>query len=133
TTAAIQQGAKVNVGDPGLKVDANQDIFNLSFGTSGSPFGASGAKFGLNGTFDYVGLTSNTKAQVYDGAQITSNAGSTGGLSVDATDKVVIVSIAGANFSATNGGFGLTGVLNDINRTTEAIIGVDTQVSQPSG
>ena len=124
---------RVNFGNGGLTVNATKTMFDIAFATSGSPFGSSGAALGINGTVGYLGDISTTEALIQNGTFVTSDAGTTGDVEVTATDDSVAVVIAGAAINAQNFGVGFSVAINNLNRTTEAIIGSDVNGGSVAG
>ena len=110
---------------PAFSVTANQTLFNLNLGTSGG-VGPSGGQFAFNGTFAYFGDTSTTIAQVAAGTDVSSNAGTTGDVNVESTDNSVIVGFAADRVSSQNLAIGVSAILDQVTRTTEAIVGNNT-------
>lgn len=108
-------------------------MFDMNLATSGGA-GVSGAQLGVNGTFDYFDDTSTTEAQAAPGTDVTSNSGTTGDVNVSSGDNSTIVGFAWSRISAKNIAVGLSGLYNDINRNTYAVIGSDgSQGTSPFG
>ena len=118
---------------PALNIFADQSMFDMNLATSGGA-GVSGAQLGVNGTFDYFDDTSTTEAQAAPGTDVTSNSGTTGDVNVSSGDNSTIVGFAWSRISAKNIAVGLSGLYNDINRNTYAVIGSDgSQGTSPFG
>ena len=120
---------RVNFGSGGVTVEAGQNIFNLSLGTSaGGTTGSSNANpsaLGINGAFSLVNLASVTQALVGSGAVLMKNANTAGNVNVSANDDSTFITLAGAVSGAKNLGLGVSGAVNTISRTTSAIVGAD--------
>ena len=121
-------GTQLNFGNGGFSVTADQEVVQVNIGTSGglgtSGLGA-GGKYGANGTFSYFTADTNTLAQVASGTVVTGDTGTNGAVNVNADDTVLLIAVAGAAFKGENLGIGISGVLNDVTRTTQAIIGTN--------
>ena len=130
TTLAMVGGpaTQLNFGNGGFSVTADQEVVQVNIGTSGglssSGLGA-GGKYGGNGTFSYFTADTYTLAQVASGTVVTGDTGTDGAVNVNADDTVFLIAVAGAAFKGENLGIGLSGVVNDVTRTTQAIIGTN--------
>ncbi len=121
TLAQIQSGAEIHTGSGGvLQVMANQNIFDLSLNQSG----ASAGDVGFSGTVAWNNIVSSTIAQIQDGVFVNSGSDRPGGaVTVSATDTMIVLSIAGGVAKSTHEGFGFTLAVNNIDRTTLALLG----------
>ena len=121
-------GTQLNFGNGGFSVTADQEVVQVNIGTSGglgsSGLGA-GGNYGANGTFSNFTADTNTSAQVASGTVVTGDNGTDGAVNVNADDTVLLIAVAGAAFKGENLGIGISGVLNDVTRTTQAIIGTN--------
>ncbi|MEO8493909.1 MAG: hypothetical protein ABI614_02485, partial [Planctomycetota bacterium] len=111
---------------PGFNVTANQNVLNINLGTSGGVNGSglgAGGKSGGNGTFAAFVADTTTIAQVASGTTVNSNPGTAGTTNVSANDVLTLVSVVGGAFKGQNIGVGVSGIFNDVTRTTQAIIG----------
>jgi hypothetical protein len=110
----------------GFNVTATQSVLNVNLGTAGgvgtSGLGA-GGKYGGNGTFAAFVADTNTTAQVASGTVVSSNPGTAGTVNVSASDWLTQVAVVGGAFKGQSIGVGLSGIFNDVTRTTQAIIG----------
>ncbi len=127
TIAQISSGAKIGVGASGtLNVLANHQVLAISLVQAG--VGASG-DIGFDGTISWYNLDSTTIAQIQDG--VTVNAGydannhplPAGAVSVQATDNTIAVGVTGGAVKSQHLGVGVTVAVNNVSRTTEAVIG----------
>ena len=115
THAYVEQGTQLYTGtNSGLNVKAEELIFNLNFAQAGSSSG----KIAIGGTFTYFGQTSDTLAVVQAGSEITG-----GRVDVYAGNLETTVNWAGGVAQSKSIGAGIAIAVNDIDRTTEAIIG----------
>ena len=126
TIAQIDSGARIGVGSAGtLTVSATQNIIAVSLVQAGSEAG----DIGFSGTVNWFNLVSTTQAQIADG--VTVNAGlndnsqplQAGAVSVTANDSTILVGITGSAVKSEHIGFGLTFAVNNVQRTTQALIG----------
>ena len=122
TIAEISTGAKIGVGSSGtLDVGATQQIIAVSLVQSGG----AGGDVGFTGTLNWFNLTSLTEARIDDG--VTVNAGYGGGpggaVAVHADDNMIVVAVTGAAVTSNHIGVGFTVAVNNIERTTLAVIG----------
>jgi hypothetical protein len=113
-TALIEKDAQVHSGTDGLSVASDTELFELSLAQSG----ATSTSFGVSGSM------SNVDDDAVTTARIASGVGYAGGsVAVNATDNSTLVTTAGSiqkgNFIA----FGISVAINDVNRTTDALIG----------
>ena len=127
-------GTQLNFGNGGFSVTADQEVVQVNIGTSGglgsSGLGA-GGNYGANGTFSNFNADTNTSAQVASGTVVTGDKGTDGAVNVNADDTVLLIAVAGAAFKGENLGIGTSGVLNDVTRTTQAIIGTNLDDATP--
>ncbi|WP_165229868.1 hypothetical protein, partial [Aquisphaera insulae] len=131
TEAIIEGGAKVNFGDGGLVVDADLTGFNLMLGATGSIAKQGQASLGIDGMFTYLNDVNTTRAAIQSGAVIRSDPATTGDVRVVAADSSDLITLAGAFESASRTGMGFSGAVNDVTRTTEAILGDDAGTTSP--
>ncbi len=122
TIAEISSGAMIGVGSSGtLDVGATQQIVAVSLVQSGG----AGGDVGFTGTLNWFNLTSLTEARIDDG--VTVNAGFGGGpggaVSVHADDNMIVVAVTGAAVTSNHIGVGFTVAVNNVERTTLALIG----------
>ncbi len=118
--AKIEDGAFVDA--DGLKVNASNAVINVTLGISGGD----SKDFGFNGVGIVTNVDNDSIAQIEDGAVVqVGNHPIDGGLSalVEATDATYVISVAGALSSSEKTGIGGAAAVNDIDRTTEALIG----------
>ena len=118
---------KVNFGSGGLDVNATQFVLNVNLATSGG-IGSSGLGMGgqlaANGSASWFEANTTTIAQIASGSIVTSDAGESGGaVNVNADDEMYLIGVGGAAAKGENIGIGVSIVVNDVTRTTEAIIG----------
>ena len=104
-----------------LDVGATQQVVAVSLVQSGG----AGGDVGFAGTLNWFNLTSLTEARIDDG--VTVNAGFGGGLggavSVHSDDNMIIVAVTGGAVTSNHIGVGFTVAVNNIERTTLAVIG----------
>ncbi len=122
TKATIGAGAIIHTGTlgEGLEVKAREDIFSLDIIQAGGDaefFGFTGSGLGLI-------QDSITVAQIESGAQVTG-----GSVNVNAVSDNDRFAIVGSVQQTDSLGFGATVGINDIDRTTKAIIGKDEDES----
>ncbi|HMM75895.1 MAG TPA: leukotoxin LktA family filamentous adhesin [Gammaproteobacteria bacterium] len=113
--AAIDDGAQLDADD--LTIEAVTDVTNVSIAISGAKAG----KYGFGGSFSNVDIENYTTARISDAAAVDLR----GGLSILADDYALDVNTAGGVAIAQNVGVGAAVVLNDIDRHTRALIGLD--------
>ncbi len=123
TIAEISSGAHIGVGSAGtLDVGATQTVIAVSLVQSGG----AGGDVGFAGTLNWFNLTSLTEARIDDG--VTVNAGAGGGeggaVAVHSDDNMIIVAVTGGAVKSNHIGVGFTVAVNNVNRTTLAVIGV---------
>ncbi len=135
TIAQIDTGAKITIGSGGsLDVDANQQVIAISLVQAG---GAAGGDIGFAGSFNWYNLTSTTRAQIEDG--VTVNAGydtsnqplPAGAVTVHADDNMIVVGVTGGAVTGDHVGIGFSAAVNNINRTTLALIGSTSTPTMP--
>lgn len=137
TTKAVIEGAdtKIAFGSGGFNVEADQEVLLIDLGTSGG-VGASGlksgGKFGANGTFSYVNAETTVLAQVGDGATVLSVPSTNGTANVTAADTFVVVAVSGSVVKGDSAGIGVSGVVAELKRTTQAIVGAAPGSSTPA-
>ncbi len=122
TLAQIKSGAKLHIGPSGaLNVNASQNILDISLNQSG----ASAKDIGFAGTVAWNNLVSSTIAQIQDGVDVNQQTGDAQGgpVTVNATDTVIMASLAGGVAKANHIGFGFTLSVDNLDRTTLALIG----------
>ena len=113
----------IGVGSAGtLDVGATQTVIAVSLVQSGG----AGGDVGFAGTLNWFNLTSLTEPRIDDG--VTVNAGSGGGqggaVAVHSDDNMIIVAVTGGAVKSNHIGVGFTVAVNNVNRTTLAVIGV---------
>lgn len=113
--AAIADGAQLDADD--LDVEARTKVTNVSIAVAGAKAG----KYGFGGSFSNVDIENYTTARIGDGAVIDLG----GSLSILADDYALDVNTAGGVAISKNVGVGAAVVLNDIERDTRALIGLD--------
>ncbi|MGE3771960.1 MAG: leukotoxin LktA family filamentous adhesin, partial [Gammaproteobacteria bacterium] len=113
--AEIDDGAKLDAAD--LTVEARTDVTNVSIAIAGAKAG----KYGFGGSFSNVDVENYTTARIGDGAVVDL----AGTLSILADDYALDVNTAGGVAISQNVGVGAAVVLNDIERHTRALIGLD--------
>ncbi len=121
----ITTPTKVNFGSGGLDVNATQFVLNIDLATSGGIIGTSGlgmgGQLGANGSVSWFAANTTTIAQIASGSIVTGVSG--GAVNVDAGDEMYLIGVGGAAAMGANIGIGVSIVVNDVTRTTEAIIG----------
>ena len=134
TRAEVDGGAAVYDGaSGGLTIDASEDILRVSISQSGALTTGSGGTLAFAGSLLGWVQTSKTIAGLIDtaGAGVSLSGG--GNLAISATTGGTNVGIAGSvvvgQGSAT--GIGVSAVLNDLTRTTAAVVGVDPTSGNP--
>jgi hypothetical protein len=134
TDATIDSGAKIGIGSAGaLDVDADHVVIAVALVQAG---GAAG-DIGFAGTAGWYNLTTNTRAQIQDG--VTVNAGydtmnnplQAGLVTVHADDNMIAVAVSGGAVKSNSVGAGVSFAVNNINRTTLALIGSQTTPTIP--
>jgi hypothetical protein len=103
-----------------LDVTADSKVLNVVVSAAGGK--AEG--FGLEGTFTWLTLNNQTKAQIHNGAQVVVP----GKVLVKANDQTNIINVSGvitiSASSSGNTGVGTSGGYNGVSRDTQAVIGV---------
>ena len=107
----------------GLNLKAEEAIFQFDF----SQAGASAGKYALAGTFAYAGQDTDIVAQIESGVDITG-----GRVDVYAGSLETQINWVGSVAKGNAIGLGLSVAVNDVDRTTRAIIGDDPD-GTPSG
>ena len=133
TIARIDSGAMIGIGSAGtLDVGADQQVVAVSLVQSGG----AGGNIGFAGTLSWYNLTSHTTAQIEDG--VTVNAGTSGGqpqasgaVTVHADDDMIVVGVTGGAVKSNHIGIGFAAAVNNINRTTLALIGSTSTPTMP--
>jgi hypothetical protein len=121
TQAEIGDGAKVRAGaDGGVSVNSTQNILAVELLQSG----AEGGKFGVAGAISYVTGTSDTEASIGSGATISAPS-----VAVQALDDSFLFSLTGSVFKGGSIGFGASGTVYNLDRTTLAYVGDPTGLS----
>jgi len=126
TSALVEEGVALRTGvngDSGASVNGRQKALAvLAFETLTSvelaEGGTDAASFGLTGAGTVAIQTSNTTAQIATDVDISG-----GGVGVKATNDELRVSVAGSLVQTQATGVGVGLVWNEINRTTQAVIG----------
>ena len=126
TLATIDSGAQIGVGAAGsLDVDANQKIIAVSLVQSGDAAG----NIGVAGGVAWYNVTSDTQAQIQDGVTVNGgydaqgNPVQGGAVEVQAGDNTIIVGVTGGAVTSNHIGVGFAIAVNNVNRTTLALIG----------
>jgi len=119
--AEIDDGATLDAED--LKVEAITDVTNVSIAIAGAKAG----KYGFGGSFSNVDIDNYTTARIGDGAVVDL----AGALTILADDYALDVNTAGGVAISKNVGVGAAVVLNDIDRHTRALVGLDPFATDP--
>ena len=126
TTAKIDTGAKIVVGSAGsLDVGATQQVFAGSLVQSGG----AGGNLGVAGMLAWYNVTDHTTAQIEDGVTVNGGVDSGGNptqggsVQVQADDNAVMVGVTGGVVTSSHTGVGFAMAVNNLNRTTLALIG----------
>ncbi len=115
THAIVEDGASVySGGDGGFNMKAEEALLNVNLAQAW----AKGGGFAFGGTFLYVGQTSDTLAQLGNEAVVTGREAR-----LYAGDLTTTVSWAGGIAKGESIGMGVSVAVNNINRTTQALIG----------
>ncbi len=113
--AVIHDGVAVySAADGTMRVKAAEVVLMITIAQAGG----SGGTFAVNGTFIYVGQTSNILAHVQDGVTIDTN-----DLNVYAGSLTTGISWAGSVTTSGKSAIGVSGAVNNVDRTVEAVIG----------
>ena len=134
TIAEIKSGAQITLGSSGaLDVEALQNIIAVSLVQAGVAAG----DVGFAGTANWYNLTTNTRAQIDDGVTVNGgvdNLGNTlpgGSATVHAADTMDVVGVTGSAIKSNHIGVGFTVAVNNVQRTTLALIGSTATPSNP--
>ncbi|MDX6677211.1 MAG: hypothetical protein QOE31_1263, partial [Solirubrobacteraceae bacterium] len=122
TKAIVGSDARIYAGR-GLTVSAQEAIFHLSIGIAGGH----GDRLAISGVFVYFGQTSNTLAQIQGGATITGAS-----LKLYAGSLETIINVVGDAVSGKGIGVGAAAGVNDVLRTTRAVIGEADRALAPA-
>ena len=135
TIAQVATGAKLGVGPAGsFDVDADQQILAVSLTQSGD----AGGNIGFAGSLSWFNLTSTTRAQVEYGVTVDAGVDSqgnplpAGSADVEADDNSIIVGVTGGAVKSNHIGVGFSAAVNNIDRTTLAVIGGATSQGTPT-
>src|SRR5262249_11458940 len=103
------------------QVDASLDIIDISLNLAG----ASAGNIGFAGTLVWNNIVSSTIAQIQDGVFVNNGPSDTqgGAVRVKATDTTDLIGVGGGVARAQQLGFGFTLAVNNLDRTTLALIG----------
>ncbi|MGA2700304.1 MAG: hypothetical protein ABSH35_04325 [Isosphaeraceae bacterium] len=134
TLATIDSGAQIGVGSSGtLDVQADQQIIAVSLVQSGD----AGGNIGVAGMLAWFNVTSHTQAQIQDGVTVNGgydangNPVQGGAVNVDAADNTIIVGVTGGAVKSNATGVGFAMAVNNVNRTTLALIGSTSTPTEP--
>ena len=134
TLATIDTGAKIGVGSAGtLDVDADQQIIAFSLVQSGD----AGGNIGVAGMAAWYNVTSDTQGQIQDGVTVNGgydangNPVQGGAVQVDADDNTIMVGVTGGAVKSNHIGVGFAMAVNNLNRTTLALIGSTSTPTTP--
>jgi hypothetical protein len=122
TLAQIASGAHIHIAPTGsLKVNATLNILDISLNQSG----ASAGDVGFAGTIVWNNIVNSTIAQIQDGVFVNNDPGDKlgGPVTVTATDTTDLIGVAGGVATSTHLGYGFTLAVNNLERTTLALIG----------
>lgn len=115
THSTVQDGASIYSGSDGtFNMKADEALFNIDLGQAG----ASAGTVSVGGTVMYTGQTSHTVAQLGAGANVTGRE-----VSIYAANLETNVMWAGGVAMGKGLGAGISVAVNDIDRTTLALIG----------
>ncbi|MEM7578444.1 MAG: DUF4347 domain-containing protein, partial [Cyanobacteria bacterium P01_A01_bin.80] len=115
TNAIVEDGVSIYSGAAGgFNMKAEEAIMNFNFTQAGSK----AESYGIGGTFAYVNQNSNTLAQLSGGTRVEGRSAN-----IYAGSLETHVNWAGGVAVGKNLGFGITVAINDIDRSTDAIIG----------
>ncbi len=134
TSATIDSGAQIVVGSAGsLDVNAKQITIAFSLVQSGD----AGGNLGIAGMIAWYNVTDHTTAQIQDGVtvnggkDVAGNIVQGGPVSVTADDKTILVGVTGGAVTGNHIGVGFAMAVNNVNRTTLALIGSTSTPTEP--
>ncbi|MGB6295658.1 MAG: DUF4347 domain-containing protein [Rivularia sp. (in: cyanobacteria)] len=115
TNAIVENGVSIYSGAAGgFNMKAEEAIMNFNFTQAGSK----AESYGIGGSFAYVNQNSNTLAQLSGGTRVEGRSAN-----ISAGSLETHINWAGGVAVGKNLGFGITVAINDIDRSTDAIIG----------
>ena len=128
-TAQIENGATLY----GDSLDVDADTTNIVVNLVAS--GGKASQLALNATVAFDSTTDTTLAQIDSGASVTVGAGHVGdstspAVLVNADDMTVMVTIAGSVAVSDQTAVGLSGAVNLVGRSTQAVIGTDAATDE---
>jgi len=119
----------------GDSLDVEADTTNIAINLVAS--GGKSSSFGLNATMVFDSTIDTTLAQIGSGAFVTIGSGHVGGSTspavlVSAEDSTFVVSVAGSFVASDATAVGLSGAVNLVGRSTQAVIGATEDGSAAS-
>jgi hypothetical protein len=115
TNAIVEDGVSIYSGAAGgFNMKAEEAIMNFNFTQAGSK----AESYGIGGSFAYVNQNSNTLAQLSGGTRVEGRSAN-----IYAGTLESHINWAGGVAVGQNLGFGITVAINDIDRSTDAIVG----------